>query len=95
MIVAGELSKHLGLLDASELESLRQAVSLCGRLPAGDDLDEDEIIDAMSRDKKSVAGKIKWVLLERIGRPRIVDAREVSRRLLKLSLREGLRNAKE
>lgn len=91
MLVAGELSKHLGLLDASGLELLRRAVNLCGPLPDANDIDEKSIIDAIGKDKKSVAGQIKWILLERIGRPTIVDGSQISRQLLKLSLREGLR----
>ena len=92
MIVAGEISKNLGLLAASGLELLRHAVRLCGQLPAAGDLDEGDIIRLLRRDKKSVAGRIKWVLLERIGRARIVDEREITPRLLRQSLRAGLRN---
>src|SRR4029453_2026899 len=73
MLVAGEISTSLGLLEASELESLREAVDLCGRLPEAADLDDKAIADAITRDKKSDAGQIKWVMLEGIGRPRIVD----------------------
>jgi 3-dehydroquinate synthase len=95
MLVAGSLSKNLGLLDSSGLESLRRAVRLCGPLPQASDLDEKAIIDAIARDKKSLAGEIKWILLERIGRPRIVDGSQINGKLLRLSLREGLRKAKE
>lgn len=91
MLVAGEISKRLGLLDASELELLREAVSLCGRLPPADDLDESEIISRLSRDKKAVGGRVKWVLLERLGRARVVDGGEISQRVLRASLRAGLR----
>ena len=31
----------------------------------------------MTADKKVVEGKLKWVLLERIGKPRIVDSTEI------------------
>jgi len=34
MLVAGEISKNLGLLTGAELESLREAVALCGPLPS-------------------------------------------------------------
>ena len=95
MLVAGQISKNLGLLAATELESLQEAVRLCGRLPLAGDLDKETIIEALSRDKKSIAGQIKWVLLEGIGRPLIVDGEEISPRLLRLSLTEGLRNTKE
>lgn len=91
MLTAGEISMRLGLLEASELELLRAAVSSCGRLPRADDLDPGAIISALTRDKKSVGGRVKWVLLERIGRATIVDGREIAPRLLRASLRAALR----
>jgi 3-dehydroquinate synthase len=90
-LVAGQLSKNLGLLEPSELELLSQAVSLCGPLPSAGDLDESAVIGAIRRDKKRTAGHVQWVLLERIGRPRIVDGKEISPRLLRKSIREALR----
>ncbi len=57
MLVAGEISKRLGLLDASGLELLRTAVRLCGRLPRADDLDEAEILGRITHDKKAVGGQ--------------------------------------
>jgi 3-dehydroquinate synthase len=93
MLVAGELSKNLGLLDQSELELLREAVSLCGPLPAAGNLDERAIITAMAQDKKRAAGYVQWVLLEKIGRPRIVDGKDISAAVLRKSLRAGLRSS--
>ena len=90
MLVAGEISKNLGLLGTDELESLHEAVRLCGPLPRANNLDVNEIIRSLQHDKKSVAGKINWVLLEGIGRPRIVEGSQVSARVLRLSLRTGL-----
>lgn len=90
MLVAGEISKDLGMLGANELELLREAVAVCGPLPRAYDLDIDDIIRAMKGDKKSVAGQLRWVLLERIGRARIVDGREIDARILKGALRAGL-----
>lgn len=91
MLVAGEISKRLGLLDDSELELLRDAVRLCGRLPRADDLNEALILEQAARDKKAVGGHLKWVLLERIGRALLVDGREIERTVLRASLRAGLR----
>jgi 3-dehydroquinate synthase len=90
MLVAGEISKRLGLLAASELELLRDAVGCCGRLPRADDLDEGQLLSLLARDKKSVGGHLKWVLLERIGRAMIVDGREISQKIVRASLRAGL-----
>jgi 3-dehydroquinate synthase len=90
MLVAGELSKSLGLLEASELESLRGAVRSCGPLPRASDLDLDAICELVGRDKKSLAGQVQWVLLERIGRARLVSGREIKPKLLQASLRAVL-----
>lgn len=93
MIVAGEISKRLGMLDAAELESLRACVRLAGRLPRADDLDERAILRAIASDKKSVGGHVRWVLLERIGRARIVGGQEIPPHLVRASLRAALRQA--
>ncbi len=91
MLVAGELSKNLGLLDQTELELLNKAVSLCGPLPSARDLDEHAVVNAIAHDKKRTAGSVQWVLLERLGRPRIVDGKEISPTLLRKSVREVFR----
>jgi 3-dehydroquinate synthase len=90
MLVAGEISKKLGMLDNSELELLREAVGCCGPLPRTRDLDLTQIIEALASDKKSVGGSIKWILLERLGRACIVDGLEINARILRASLRAAL-----
>ena len=92
MLVAGELSKNLGLLDQSELELLRQAVSLCGPLPAIKGIDEGALRNAITLDKKRARGHVQWVLLEGIGKPRIVDGKEISPALLVQSMRAVFRS---
>ena len=90
MLVAGELSKRLGILDSSDLESLRAAIHLAGRLPQANDIPVNAIINAVIADKKTVGGQIQWILLERLGRARIVDGHEVAQRDLRASLRAAL-----
>ena len=92
MLVAGELSRDLGLIDSRDLKQLRDAVRLCGSLPRADKLDINQIIRALQHDKKSVDGQINWVLLEGIGRPRIVEGRLISAKSLRQSLKAGLRS---
>ncbi len=91
ILVAGEISKNIGMLASGELELLREAVRRCGPLPRADDLSIDEITAAMKGDKKSVAGVTRWVLLERVGRARIVDESQIDKRILRSSLRAGLK----
>jgi 3-dehydroquinate synthase len=92
MLVAGELSKRLGILPGSDLESLRAAIHLAGRLPPANDIPTNAIMNALGRDKKSIGGHIQWVLLERLGRARIVDGHEVTPRVLRSSLRAALQS---
>jgi 3-dehydroquinate synthase len=91
MLVAGELSKNLGLLDQSELELLRQAVRSCGSLPSAKNIDQGALLNAIRRDKKRARGHVQWVLLEGIGKPRIVDGKEISQAIIKRSVREVFR----
>ena len=91
MLVAGELSRDLGLIDSGDLNLLRDAVHLCGPLPRADKLEINQIIRALQHDKKSVDGQINWVLLEGIGRPRIVEGRLINAKSLRNSLKAGLK----
>jgi len=90
MAVAAEISNRLGLLDGSGLISLREVIALAGPLPRADDLDPAEILRAAASDKKSAGGEINWVLLEEVGRARVVAGREVPQRVLRASLKAGL-----
>jgi 3-dehydroquinate synthase len=91
MLVAGELSRDLGLIDSGDLNLIRDAVRLCGPLPRADKLEINQIIRALQHDKKSVDGQINWVLLEGIGRPRIVEGRLINAKSLRNSLKAGLK----
>lgn len=90
MLVAGEISKGLGMLSDSELESLRAATGLCGRLPPASDLNLTKIVRLLARDKKAVGGHVQWVLLKSLGNATLVDEREIAPQLLRASLRASL-----
>lgn len=93
MRVAGQISKNLGLLSSSELKSLREAIELCGPLPAAADLDPKAILQQVRNDKKVLGGAVQWVLLEKIGKPRIVPGTEIPTQLIRDSLRQSLQVA--
>ena len=90
MIAAGEISKNLGMLPDSELKLLIDGIRMCGPLPRSKDVPVDAILNSIRNDKKNVAGDMQWVLLERIGKPRIVSGKEISSQLLKRSVRDAL-----
>lgn len=91
MLVAAQISKHLGMLTSSELELLRDAIRLCGPLPSAGDISEQAIMEVTNRDKKSMDGQVQWILLERIGRARIVGGQAIKPQLLRASLRATLK----
>lgn len=90
MRVAGEISVHATGLDVLESNRLRAAIHATGRFPRADDLDPREIMSAMGRDKKSRGGHVQWILLERIGRARIVSDQSITPELVRASLRAVL-----
>jgi 3-dehydroquinate synthase len=90
MLAAAGISKRLELIGDKELESLSKAVRLAGLLPRASDLDAAEVARALRSDKKAVGGSVRWILLEAIGRARVVDGREVPERVILDSIREAL-----
>jgi len=68
LVLAADLSRRVGLLPREELSSVESAVRDAGlpaRIPG---LALEQTIHSMHADKKSEAGAIRFVLLERIGR---------------------------
>lgn len=73
MVAAAELSVRLGYCSAetaAEVEAMVQLAGLPTRIPH--DLDTDELIKSMQKDKKATGGTLTFVLLRRIGEVEIV-----------------------
>lgn len=90
MLAAGGISVRVGLLDPAEMAQLAASIRLAGRLPRADDLDQDAILGALASDKKAVSGHVRWVLLETIGRARIVNGDEIPPRIVRDALHAAL-----
>ena len=74
MIAANRIATQRGLLDpdeASQICKLVERLRLPARLPHR--LDADAVGRRMRHDKKFVAGRMRFVLVDRIGQARIVD----------------------
>jgi len=68
MIIAAEMSKRLGWIGDDELHRIENLIGKAGlptRAPAS--LSSERFIELMARDKKNQDGKIRLVLLKRIG----------------------------
>lgn len=91
MLIAAEIGKRLDITPPDALNSLIAAVKAAGNLPESDDLSPLEVIRLIKHDKKSIGGQIKWILLERLGRVRIVDSAYIPHKIVRESVRVVLR----
>lgn len=73
MVMAAELSRRLGLIDASASERLRALIKRAGLPTSGPDLGAQTFIDLMSVDKKAAAGQLRFVLLRSLGEAFVHD----------------------
>lgn len=71
MLGVVRLAERLGLLNPREGERIADLVRRTGPLPAISDLHPEKILRLLPRDKKTIGGKIHWVIPERIGKVRI------------------------
>ena len=90
ILFAAELSKKLDILDKNELQLLNDVLHRVGSLPATGDLDIDEIVRLLAFDKKNIGQSVQWILLEEIGKPKIVAGHNIADHLIKETLREIL-----
>ncbi len=68
MMGAAELSRLAGLMDAAEVQRQRDVLEMFGLPLKATGVDLEQALAAMSLDKKSSGGSIRWVLLDGIGK---------------------------
>jgi 3-dehydroquinate synthase len=68
MVMAAELSRGLGLVGAAEVARVRTLVKKAGLPTTGPALAPQQLMDLMAVDKKAARGKLRFVVLESIGR---------------------------
>jgi 3-dehydroquinate synthase len=68
MVLAADLSRRLGLLAERDVRAVAHAVALAGLPPRIEGLSADDAMQSRRGDKKSEAGSVRYVVLERIGR---------------------------
>lgn len=66
LIAAAKISEQMGLCAPAVAERLESLLSRTG-LPIGYSADPDELVEVMAADKKSVDGRVRFVLIRRIG----------------------------
>ncbi|HKQ74677.1 MAG TPA: 3-dehydroquinate synthase [Blastocatellia bacterium] len=67
MKCASTIAEKVGIIPPAEAEAIRSGVDKLGSLPRIDDLKTQDVIAAMSHDKKVVQGKLPLILPTRVG----------------------------
>lgn len=80
------LAGRLGVLAKSDEARMAALVRSIGPLPSIRDLSAERIVALLPQDKKTVGGRIHWVIPERVGKVRIMD--DVPLKLAVAALRE-------
>jgi 3-dehydroquinate synthase len=86
MLVAAEIAVARGTMAAADRAALGALIAKMGPLPAVADLPVDEILEAITHDKKIVAGQLHYVL------PTAIGASEVVRDVTKTEIERALRS---
>jgi 3-dehydroquinate synthase len=73
MLAAADVSVRRGTMPADDRAALAEVIRRLGPLPGVGDLHASDVFDAMSRDKKRIAGTLHFVLSAGIGRTEIVS----------------------
>jgi len=68
LCLAADLSRRLGLIDATAVARIEAAVASAGLPTRIEGLARAAALEAMAGDKKAEAGRIRFIVLERIGR---------------------------
>jgi 3-dehydroquinate synthetase len=89
-LFATALSKKLEDLDKNELKLLYDVLLCVGKLPDTNNINLTEVTDAFAFDKKTVGKSLQWILLEEIGKPVIVENKDISPSIVHETLKEVL-----
>jgi 3-dehydroquinate synthase len=92
MLVAAEISNKLDLLSQHQLNLLNDVLHCLGKLPKTSDIKVEKTVEAILFDKKSVGKSVQWILLEEIGKPKIVSSLEIPENILHNALKKVLKS---
>jgi 3-dehydroquinate synthase len=73
MNAATQLASLVGMLETFDRDSILRTVALYGPIPSLDGIQPDALFRRLVRDKKTIQGKVHFVLPERIGQVRVLS----------------------
>ncbi len=90
IIFAAELAKKLDIFSKNELDLLNDVVARVGTLPKLDNIRLETIVKNFAFDKKAIGDSLQWILLEAIGKPKIVENKNIPKSAIISILRRML-----
>ncbi len=90
ILFAAELSKSLDLCGEKDVKLLNDVVHRAGPLPRLANIEEREVFEAFRFDKKNIAGSLQMVLLKGIGKPVIINEKDIPPSILRKVLKNFL-----
>lgn len=91
ILAAAEISKRVANLSQNDLKSLNDVVRLTGMLPSTENIETDKLIKAFVFDKKQAGDSLQWILLEEIGKPKILQSKSIPGSVIKKSIEKILK----
>ena len=73
MLIAAQIAVSRGTMPARDRESLANLIAKMGPLPAVADVGVEDVLEAITHDKKIVAGQLHYVLPKKIGTSEVVS----------------------
>jgi 3-dehydroquinate synthase len=67
MKAATHLSVHVGILNAAERDAILKTIEMYGPIPPLDGIGAEDLVRHVSKDKKTIQGRVHFVLPDRIG----------------------------
>ena len=72
MMVAIKISEKIGMINQSSVIEQKNILEDYNLPTSAENIDKQKIFEAIKMDKKNVDGKVKWILLDALGKSKIV-----------------------
>ncbi len=92
ILFAADLSKRLDIFDKNELLLLNDVFRRVGDLPDTKNIKIKKVIEAFAFDKKAIGDSLQFILLEGIGKPVILENKDIPASAIQASLEAVLHN---
>ncbi len=90
ILAAGEIGKNTGIFDEKDFNLLKDALSRVGELPETRNINLKRVFEAFSFDKKTIGNSLQWILLEKIGKPKIFRTEDIPKPVIERALKKVL-----